>query len=55
MNTGPVTATVGAGSILAAVIALITMYSHGTIDVASASAAIGVIFNGINSFFSHTA
>lgn len=55
MNTGPVTATVGGASILAAVVSLVTMYSKGTIDVQSASAAIGVIFAGINSFFSHTA
>lgn len=55
MKTGPVTATFGGGSILAAVIALYSMYSSGTIDVASASAAIGVIFAGFNSLFSHTA
>lgn len=55
MNTGPVTATVGSAAVLSAVISLVTMYAHGTIDVQSASAAIGVIFAGINSFFSHTA
>lgn len=55
MNTGPVTATVGGASIVSAVIALVTMYASGTIDVSSASAAVGVILAGINSLFSHTA
>lgn len=55
MTAGPVTTTVGVAAIFSAVVSLVTMYSHGTIDVQSASAAIGVIFAGINSFFSHTA
>lgn len=55
MNTGPVTATVGSSAILAALVSLVTMWSKGTIDIPSASASIGVIFAGINSFFSHTA
>lgn len=55
MTTGPVTATVGGGAILAALISLVTMYSKGTIDVGTASTAIGVIFAGFNSLFSHTA
>jgi hypothetical protein len=55
MNTGPVTATVGGASIVGALVALVTMYSKGTIDVPSATTAISVILAGINSLFSHTA
>lgn len=54
MNTGPATATVGGAAIVSAIISLVTMYAQGTIDVASATTAIGVIFAGINSLFSHT-
>lgn len=52
---GPVTTMVGAGAVSAALVALVTMYQSGTIDVPSASAAIGVIFAGVNQLFSHKA
>lgn len=50
---GTVTSTVGGAAIISALISLVTMYTKGTIDVGSASAAIGVIFAAVNSFFSH--
>ena len=51
---GTVTTTVGSAAIISAIVSLATMYAHGTIDVQSASAAVGVIFAAINSFFSHS-
>ena len=50
---GPVTTVIGAGAVSAALVALITMYQSGMIDVPTASAAIGVIFAGVNQLFSH--
>lgn len=50
---GTVTTTIGSGAIIAALVGLVTMYSHGTIDVASAVTDVGVILAAINSFFSH--
>lgn len=52
--TGPVSKTMGWSAIVAASIALGKMYYSGTIDVQSASAAIGVIITGINSLFART-
>jgi len=50
---GPVTTVIGSGAVSAAVLGLITMYQSGTIDVPSASVAVGVIFAGLNQLFSH--
>lgn len=52
---GPVTTLTGAGAVSAALVALVTMYQSGTIDVSSAAVAVGVILAGFNQLFSHKA